>query len=75
LVEDHVAGAALGESLVAILKDQFTRLRDGDRFYFENDQALSDEEKATIRETKLSDVILRNTSTLAGKIQEEVFKL
>ena len=36
LAEDHLDGAAVGETLQAVLVDQFVRLRDGDRFYYEN---------------------------------------
>ncbi len=36
LAEDHVPGALVGETFHAILADQFTRLRDGDRFWYEN---------------------------------------
>ncbi len=35
LAEDHVSGALVGETAHAILKDQFERLRDGDRFWYE----------------------------------------
>ena len=64
LAEDHVSAAAVGETLQAIISDQFRRLRDGDRFWFENDAYfaanpdLSDE----IRSTTLADIIRRNTS-------------
>ncbi len=35
LTEDHVNGAQIGELIFTILKDQFTRLRDGDRFWYQ----------------------------------------
>ena len=41
LAEDHAAGSSVGELNAAILADQFARLRDGDRFYFENDPDLA----------------------------------
>ena len=66
--EDHVPGTMTGETNYAILVDQFTRLRDGDRFYFEN--ALDDELAAEIKATRLSDVIERNTDL---EVQDEVF--
>jgi len=37
LAEDHVQGAQVGELIHTVLTDQFQRLRDGDRFYYEND--------------------------------------
>src|SRR5262249_4203462 len=36
LAEDHVAGADVGPLTKAVLVDQFTRLRDGDRFFYLN---------------------------------------
>ncbi len=61
LAEDHTNGQPLGPTLQAILKDQFEKLRDGDRFYFENDPALKSKDRDRIRKTELSDVIERNT--------------
>ena len=61
LTENHLSGKAVGPLLNAILVDQFTRIRDGDRFWFENDQSLTENEKLEIKNTKLSDVLNRNT--------------
>ena len=36
LAEDHVTGSSLGELGRTILIDQFSRLRNGDRFWYEN---------------------------------------
>jgi len=66
--EDHVPGTMTGETNYEIFVDQFTRLRDGDRFYFEN--ALSEDLAAEIKATRLSDVIERNTDL---DVQDEVF--
>ena len=41
LAEDHLPGAGVGELIAASLIDQFTRLRDGDRFFYLNDADLS----------------------------------
>ncbi|MAE64483.1 MAG: peroxiredoxin [Phycisphaeraceae bacterium] len=62
LAEDIVPGASIGATLKHILEVQFTALRDGDRFYFENDSALSAAIVADLRATRLSDVIMRNTT-------------
>lgn len=62
MVEDHVDGGAVGELCATIIRDQFYRLRKGDRYYFENDQILSVQLKQSIRTTLLSDVITRNTN-------------
>ena len=74
LAEDHLEGAMVGETLRTIIADQFRRLRDGDRFWFENDPyflanpALLDE----IRNTTLADIIRRNTP-ISDEIQDNAF--
>lgn len=68
IAEDHVPGTMTGETNYHIMADQFARLRDGDRFYFEN--ALDADLAAEIKATRLSDVIERNTDL---EVQDEVF--
>ena len=61
IAEDAVAEGLVGELLNEIIVDQFTRLRDGDRFFYQNDEdllALFPE----IGQTKLSEIIVRNTA-------------
>ena len=60
LAEDHLPNSALGETMDAVIRDQFIRLRDGDRLYYENDVELENVEE-NLSETRLSHVILRNT--------------
>ncbi|MDW8265949.1 MAG: peroxidase family protein, partial [Gemmataceae bacterium] len=60
LAEDRVPGAMVGPLFFRVLKEQFERIRDGDRFWYENGQFTA-EELALIRNTKLSDIIRRNT--------------
>eukprot|EP00898_Chlorokybus_atmophyticus_P007760 jgi/Chlat1/7986/Chrsp7S07774 len=61
--EDHVNDSNLGELYYTSLKDQYTRIRDGDRYYFESREngLFTDDELTVIRSTRLRDVILRNT--------------
>ena len=74
LAEDHVLGAAVGETLQAIISDQFRRLRDGDRYWFENDPyflanpVLLDQ----VRGTTLADIIRRN-SPIDNEIDDNAF--
>jgi len=77
IIEDHLPGAAVGETLVAILKEQFTRLRDGDRFFYLNDAGLSQEEKDEISSTTFADVIIRNTNITSASFggRTDVFHL
>lgn len=69
LAEDHTGNSSLGETGTTIIAEQFERLRDGDRFYFES--KLDSATHAEIKATKLSDVIKRNTQI--SNIQENVF--
>ena len=71
LAEDHMEGKMVGPLLYRIMRQQFTNLRDGDRFYFMNDPDLSDDLKEEIKNTSLKDVILRNTEM--DCLQDNVF--
>ncbi|MCA9128551.1 MAG: peroxidase [Planctomycetales bacterium] len=68
--EEHIAGGSVGELAQTVLVDQFQRLRDGDRFYFEN--VLSGDLLREVQETRLADIIRRNTQL--NSIQDEVFR-
>lgn len=72
LVETHAPGAVVGPLVKAILVEQFDRLRHGDRFWFENDHALSVDEKAAIKRTKLADVLRRNAT---GDFPDDAFRV
>lgn len=69
LAEDHLPGSSMGETFSAIIIDQFERLRDGDRFWYEN--VFSGDALKEINGTSLADVIERN-SDISG-LQENVF--
>jgi len=69
LAEDHVAGSSMGETFSIIIADQFARLRDGDRFWYEN--IFEGEELVLVESTTLADVIERNTTV--EHLQENVF--
>ena len=69
LAEDHLPNSSLGATFTAILVDQFSRLRDGDRFWYQ--VALTDNELRDIQNTSLADIIRRNTSLT--KLQADVF--
>lgn len=68
LSEDPLPGAAVGATLATVLRDQFTRLRDGDRFWFENDPTLDAE---ALRQVTLAGLIERNSGVRG--LQEHVF--
>ena len=70
LAEDAIDGSQLGALFQAILVRQFTALRDGDRFWWEED--LSANERDLVRDTKLADIIRDNTD-IDTEIQDNVF--
>ncbi|MEO7952241.1 MAG: peroxidase family protein [Spartobacteria bacterium] len=70
LTEDHVNGGQVGETFFAIIKDQFERLRDGDRFWYES--YLDADTLATVQQQTLGAIIKRNT-TISREMQDEVF--
>jgi hypothetical protein len=71
LAEDHMSSALFGETVMTIMKRQFKSIRDGDRFYYENDPAFSSAEKQTLKSTRFKDIIMRNTEVQA--MQDNVF--
>lgn len=62
--EPHVPGAEFGELQLAIWTDQFVALRDGDRFFYDNDEVLAQVVEAYgIRfDRTLAEVIAANTA-------------
>ena len=74
LAEDHLPQSAVGETLHAVISDQFRRLRDGDRFWFENDPYFLANPGLLnqVRRITLASVIRCNTP-IEGEIQDNVF--
>jgi peroxidase len=62
VAEDHVSGSDVGPLFQSILVNQFTRLRDGDRFYFGNEHFNADEMNLLQQVNTLTKVIEANTS-------------
>jgi hypothetical protein len=69
LAEKHVPGGSLGPTFTTIIANQFSRLRDGDRFWYQND--LKGADLHMVSSTRLSDVIRRNTNIT--NIQDNAF--
>lgn len=69
LAETHLPGSSLGETFTRILVDQFSRLRDGDRYWYQN--ALPANTVRDIQATSLVDIIRRNTQVT--NLQPDVF--
>lgn len=69
LAEDHLPGASVGPTVARVLVDQFQRIRNGDRFWYQNQfrgQLLRD-----IDSTQLSDILKGNTGMT--NLQSNVF--
>lgn len=71
LAEPHRPGAMVGETLFRVLRDQFVRLRDGDRFWYE--AYLPADLVALVEQQTLAVIIRRNTE-IAGELPDDVFK-
>jgi len=61
LSEDLLPGKSIGRLAHEIQRVQFEKLRDGDFYYFEHDPFLPNEVRTLIRNSRLSDIIKRNT--------------
>ena len=72
LVEDHVPGAMVGELAFHVLRDQFERLRDADRFWYR--RALTPEEVAWVEEHTLARIIRLNTG-IRGELRDDPFRM
>lgn len=70
LAEDHVPGGLVGPTFRAILKDQFERLRDGDRFWHEG--YLPPSVLQSVREQSFARILRRNTN-ISNEIQPNVW--
>jgi hypothetical protein len=71
LAEDHYKDALVGELTFFGLKDQWERLRDGDRFYYERD--LPKVWVNWVNKQTLHKIIVRNTKISSREIPKNVF--
>jgi hypothetical protein len=71
LAEDHVRGSDMGPLFTRILVNQFTRLRDGDRFFYLNETWNQDELNILKQGNTLAKVIEANTHIT--NLQSDVF--
>ncbi|MCG8409043.1 MAG: hypothetical protein MI923_27880 [Phycisphaerales bacterium] len=70
LAEPHFGSALVGETFFTVFKDQFERLRDGDRFWYQNH--MSSRLVRMVEDQTLARIIRRNTS-IGSEIQDNVF--
>ena len=75
MVESELETGRPGPLFRAIIREQFLRIRDADRFWFENKHngIFSDEEIEEIRKIKLWDIIVNATNVLPDAVQKDLF--
>ena len=72
VAEEPIPGTLFGETVTKFMELQFGALRDGDRFFYQNDPVLTAEEKTWIKTTTLHDIIMLNTGV--SIMQSNVFE-
>lgn len=65
-----------GELFTSVIIDQFNRIRNADRFWFENEDngIFTKEEIEELRKVTLWDIIINSTDINPGEIQKNVFR-
>ncbi|XP_071404250.1 thyroid peroxidase [Pithys albifrons albifrons] len=73
LVEDFIPGARTGPLFACIIGKQMKALRDGDRFWWENNNVFTEAQKHELRKHSLARVICDNTGIT--EVPADVFQL
>ena len=71
LAEDHVPGAMVGMLFHRILTDQFERVRDGDRFWY---QAWLPPDLVGYVEARPLAKIIRDNTGIGDELRDDVFR-
>lgn len=74
ILESVLHGARVGPLFRCIIMDQFKRLRDGDRFWYENESMFSPEQLKEIKKVTISKIICENADNITT-IQNDAFIL
>jgi len=69
--EPLVSGTSLPATAIAIMKEQFEAMRDGDAYFYKIDPAISSSDMSFINSSSLKDIIERNSS--AKNLPSNVF--
>ncbi|GFO02050.1 chorion peroxidase [Plakobranchus ocellatus] len=72
--EDPIEGGLVGPTFACLIANQFKSLRDGDRFFYLNDdgpQKLTNAQRKEIKKVRLSNIVCDNSEN--EKIQKNVF--
>ncbi|EFA01243.1 peroxidasin isoform X1 [Tribolium castaneum] len=74
VLEDPVKGGRVGPLFRCLLIEQFRRLRDGDRFYYENPSVFKPEQLVQIKQYSLSRVLCDNGDNIT-RVSKNAFVL
>lgn len=73
ILEKYSDDALVGETFLHIIVDQFKRLRDGDRFWYEKEGVFTKDQLSQIKLVTLDTVICENSDNIKN-ITKDVFK-
>ncbi|KAM6457875.1 peroxidasin homolog isoform 1-T2 [Liasis olivaceus] len=74
MVEDLVPGTRVGPTLMCLLVTQFRRLRNGDRFWYENPDVFTSAQLTQIKQASLARIICDNSDHIQ-QLQKDVFQV
>lgn len=74
VLEQKVPGGLVGPTLSCLLIDQFRRLRDGDRFWYESHDNFEAAQLSQIRQVSMSRILCDNSDNITH-VQENIFIL
>lgn len=83
LAEDHVRGASMGRTMLKIWQQEFTRMRAGDRFFYEQKKMFPPEvveklpwvEQLKGIDNLMKKIIVRNTDISEEELAQNIWKL
>lgn len=73
IAEKHMPGLIVGETFHCIFREQFSTLRDGDRFFYLNKGVFTAEQRHSLKKVSLAKVLCNNLKGVVS-IQRNVFK-
>ncbi|XP_048452080.1 peroxidasin homolog [Rhincodon typus] len=72
MVEDVIPGTRVGPTLMCLFITQFKRLRDGDRFWYENPGVFTPAQVTQLKQSSLASVLCDNGDDIQ-QVQKDVF--
>ncbi|RCN27678.1 hypothetical protein ANCCAN_26587 [Ancylostoma caninum] len=73
-LEEPIEGSLVGPTFACIIAEQFVRLRDGDRFYFENREVFTPSQVAALKAVTFSWVLCETGDSMT-RIVPNAFKI